>query len=135
MNTEINSKIEHILRNAHVYAVVGLSSNPSRTSYRIASDLIEHGRTVVPVNPAIEQWQDRKCYPDLKSIPVAVDVVNIFRRSEFVSDIVDEAIAINAKVVWMQIGVIDEAAAERALSAGLDVVMDRCISIEMASME
>ena len=131
----INSNIERILRDNRVFAVVGLSDNPGRASYRIAADLLEHGYTVIPVNPALASWRGIPCYPEVKAVPVPVDVVNIFRRSEYVGPIVDDAIAIGAHAVWMQFGVIDEAAARRALDAGLAVVMDRCVSVELAMLD
>ncbi len=131
----MNTRIDAILKTHRVFAVVGLSDNPFRTSHRIAMDLLEAGYTVIPVNPSIALWHGRVCYPDLRAIPVPVDVVNIFRRSEYVAPIVDDAIAIGAKAIWMQVGVIDPASAQRALAAGLDVVMDRCVSVELAMLE
>jgi len=119
-----------ILTQPRRVAVVGCSPDPSRDSYDIASLLIERGHDVVPVNPNIGHVLERTCYPDLRSIPGGVDMVDIFRRSEFVSPVVDEAIAIGARIIWMQLGVIDVDAAERARTAGLVVVMDLCPAIE-----
>ena len=118
---------EEILKSARVIAVVGLSPEPDRPSYRVASYLKEHGYTIIPVNPQEEEILGERSYPDLSSIPEPVDVVDIFRRSEEVLDIVEQAIRIGAKVVWMQEGVINEAAATRAKEAGLLVVMDKCM--------
>ncbi len=113
-----------------VFAVVGLSPNPSRPSNDVASFLMSHGYRIVPVNPGHRKILGETCYPDLRSIPFPVEVVDIFRRSEEVMPIVDQAMEIGAKAVWMQIGVIDEAAAGKARAAGLAVVMNRCPKIE-----
>jgi uncharacterized protein len=123
-----------ILASTHTWAVVGLSANPARDSYRIASLLRARGYRVVPVNPNLLEWRGEPAYPDLSSIPFPVDVVDLFRRSDQVAPHVDEAIAIGAKVVWMQLGVIHEDAARRARAAGLDVVMNRCMKIEHARL-
>lgn len=120
-----------ILKTYTTFAVVGLSDKPDRPSHRVAALLLSRGYNIVPVNPALSEVLDQKCYPDLRSIPFPVEVVDIFRRSELVGPIVDDAIHIGAKVVWMQLGVIDEEAAERGRSAGLEVVMDRCPAIEL----
>jgi len=118
---------EEILNSSRVVAVVGLSAKPDRPSYRVASYLKENGYKIIPVNPGIREILGEVGYPDLSSIPEPVDVVNIFRRSEEVPAIVEEAIRIGSKVVWMQEGVINEEAAVRAREAGLLVVMDRCM--------
>ena len=113
-------------------AVVGLSDKPERASYDVASYLLSQGYRIIPVNPNIKEWKGIKAYPSLSAIPkdIRIDVVDIFRRSEFVPPIVDEAITIGAKAIWMQLGVINEEAAEKARSAGLEVVMDRCMKVE-----
>ncbi len=121
--------IESIL-NYKTIAVVGISDDPERPSHFVASFLDAHGYNVIPVNPMLTEWEGRKCYPHLLSIPLKVDVVDIFRRSEAVPPIVDEAIAIKAKVVWMQEGIVNEEAAAKARKAGIEVVMDRCIKKE-----
>ncbi len=121
--------IESIL-NYKTIAVVGISDDPERPSHFVARFLDAHGYNVIPVNPKLTEWEGKKCYPDLLSIPVKVDVVDIFRRSEAVPPIVDEAIAIKAKVVWMQEGIVNEKAAAKAREAGIEVVMDRCIKKE-----
>ena len=119
-----------ILNKYRSIAVVGASANPERPSYQIASYLMEQGYQVYPVNPNAREILGRPSYPSLSSIPDAVEVVDIFRRSEDVVPIVDEAIKIGAKAVWMQEGVINEAAAAKARGAGLLVVMDKCIREE-----
>ena len=121
------SVVEAILKSSRVIAMVGLSPKPDRPSYGVASYLKEQGYRIIPVNPLAEEILGQPCYPDCSSIPEPVDVVDIFRRSEDVLAIVDEAIKIGAKAVWMQEGVINEAASARAREAGLMVVMDECI--------
>lgn len=111
-------------------AVVGISDNPERPSNFVAKFLEEHGYNVIPVNPNLSEWEGKKCYPDLLSIPVKVDIVDIFRRPDAVPPIVDEAIAIKAKAVWMQEGIVNEEAAAKAKDAGIEVVMDRCMKKE-----
>ena len=121
---------EEILSFSRVVAVVGLSSKPDRPSYEVASYLKEQGYKIIPVNPAEKEILRELCYPDLASIPESVDVVDVFRRSEEVPPIVEEAIRIGAKAVWMQEGVMNEQAAARAREAGLLVVMDKCMRKE-----
>jgi uncharacterized protein len=130
--------IEQILRNLRVWAVVGCSSNPIRPSHSVTGTLLRHGFEVVPVNPREREVYGLQAYPDLATAAEAantagrpIDVVDIFRRADFAGVHVDEAIAIGAKAVWLQLGVIDEAAAARAHEAGLLVVMDRCPAIEL----
>ena len=126
--------IAKILRESKVIAVVGLSDKPERPSYGVAEYLVQNGYRVVPVNPNIKEWKGIRSYPNLTSIPLKVDVVDIFRKSELVPEAVDEAIAIRARAVWMQLGVLNAEAAEKAERAGLLVVMDRCMKIEHAKM-
>src|SRR5215467_11408298 len=121
-----------ILERYRRIAMVGLSSNPFRPSHFAALYLIAEGYDVIPVNPREAAVLGRTSYPSLTAIPGSVDVVDIFREPSAVPPIVEEAVAIGAKVVWMQLGVIHEAAAERARDAGLQVVMDRCMKIEHA---
>ena len=116
-----------ILQSARTVAVVGLSGKRYRPSYGVAEYLKREGYRVIPVNPGEVEVLGEKCYPDLDSVPGEIDVVDIFRRSEFVPEIVEAAIRKGAKVIWMQEGVIHEQAARRAREAGLTVVMDRCI--------
>ena len=110
--------------------MVGLSANWYRPSYFAAKYLQEHGYRVIPVNPAYEEVLGDKCYPGLKDIPEKIDVVDCFRKSEDIGPIAKEAIEIGATVLWMQIGVMNEEAAEMARAAGLEVVQDRCMKIE-----
>ena len=126
---------EQILSSSRVIAVVGLSPNPDRPSYRVASYLKEQGYRIIPVNPGAKEILEEVCYPDLGSIPEPVDVVDIFRRSEDVPTIVEAAIDIKAKAVWMQEGVTNEAAAARAREAGLSVVMNKCMRKEHQEMQ
>lgn len=118
---------DYIIHNSHVIAIVGLSPNPDRPSNEVGRHLQEKGFRIIPVNPAAKEILGEVSYPDLTAIPEKVDVVDIFRRSEDVPPIVEQAIKIGAKTVWMQEGVINEDAALRARQAGLNVVMDRCI--------
>lgn len=111
-------------------AVVGLSDKEERPSYGVASYLKGHGYKIVPVNPMIAEWKGEKSYPTLEAIPFAVDVVDVFRKSEDAPPIVKSAIAIKAKAVWMQEGVVSPAAADEAERAGLLVVMDKCLMKE-----
>jgi len=121
---------ERILREYRTVAVVGVSPDSDRPSHIVASYLSEHGYNVTPVNPRVKQVLGKVSYPDLSSIPEPVEVVDIFRRSEDVMPVVDEAIKIGAKVVWMQEGVVNEEAAAKARDAGLLVVMDKCMRKE-----
>ena len=122
------SSIEsRILREFRNIAVVGLSASSKRSSYRVASYLAEQGYNIIPVNPNTQEVLDKTSYPDLGSIPEKVDVVEIFRRPEDVMPVVEEAIKIGAKAVWMQEGIVNEEAAARARGAGLLVVMDKCM--------
>lgn len=116
-----------ILKNMHRIAVVGLSNRRVRPSYGVSEYMQRAGYRIIPVNPQIAEVLGEKAYATLDEIPEAVDIVDIFRRSEFVPEIVDAAIRIGAKVVWMQEGVVNEEAASKARAAGLAVVMDRCI--------
>src|SRR5580698_11669696 len=119
--------VAEILRSAHTIAVVGLSSKRFRPSYGVAEYMQRAGYRIIPVNPEETEVLGEKSYPDLDSVPEPIDIVDIFRRSEFVPDIVEAAIRKGAKVIWMQEDVIHEDSASRAAEAGLDVVMDRCI--------
>jgi predicted CoA-binding protein len=129
MDEDINT-LRRILKTTKTIAVVGLSANWWRPSYFAAKYLKEHGYRIIPVNPQYQEVLGEKCYPDLRAIPEKVDAVDCFRKSEEIPPLADDAIAIGAKVLWMQIGVINHAAAEKARQAGLDVVMDRCMKIE-----
>lgn len=115
-------------------AVVGLSANPMRPSYFAAKYLKDHGFTIIPVNPNYKEILGQVCYPDLKSVPGPVDIVDLFQRASAVMPFVEDAIAIGAKVVWMQLGIINFEAAKKAKAAGLEVVMNRCMKIEYARL-
>ena len=123
--------IRRLLTNTKTWAVVGCSPDPDRDSHQIAKLLIDRGFDVIPVNPNCDFVLGRRAYAALDEIGQPVDVVDIFRRADEAGPHVDEAIAIGAKAVWLQLGVVDEAAAARASDAGLDVVMDRCPAIEL----
>lgn len=119
-----------VLKKYSRVAVVGASANPERPSYRVANYLIENGYDVIPVNPGVKKILGRVVYPDLSSIPGGVEVVDVFRRPEYLPSIVEEAIKIGARVIWMQEGIVSEEAASRARKAGLTVIMDRCMKKE-----
>lgn len=122
--------IRGLLASARTIAVVGLSTEPTKASNMVASYLQDEGYRIVPVNPRAEEILGEKCYPDLGSIPFQVDVVDVFRPASEVSGIVDDAIAIGARAVWMQLRIVDLPSADRALAAGLEVVVDKCIKME-----
>ena len=126
--------LRRILKESHTIAVVGLSADWFRPSYFAAKYLQQHGYRVIPVNPRYPEILGERCYASLREIPLEVDIVDCFRRSEDIPPIAGDAVAIGAKVLWMQIGVINEAAAARARAAGLEVVMDRCVKIEHARL-
>ena len=119
--------IADLLQRAKTIAVVGLSSNPLRPSHGVTAYMQSHGYRIIPVNPRIEESLGEKAYANLSDVPEKIDIVNIFRRSEFVEAIVDEAIRLKVPAIWMQEDVIHEKAAEKARQAGIFVVMDRCI--------
>jgi predicted CoA-binding protein len=119
--------MEKLLRTARTIAVVGLSSRPMRPSYGVSEYMQSKGYRIIPVNPRESEVLGEKCYARLSDVPEPIDIVDVFRRSEFAGEIVDEAIRVGAKGIWLQEGVIDEVAAERARQAGLQVAMDLCI--------
>jgi uncharacterized protein len=123
-----------ILKSHRVVAVVGLSSDPGRPSYQVAQYLQNHGYRIVPVNPGCQEVLGEPCYPTLKDIPFPVEVVDIFRKIDAIPAIVDEAIALGAKAVWMQLGLEEPQAAQKARKAGLRVVMNRCMKVEHAAL-
>ncbi len=125
-----DEEIKAILANSKTVAVVGLSPKPERDSHRVAKYLKEHGYQIIPVRPKADEILGEKVYAALKDIPVAVDVVDIFRNIEAIPGIVEEAIAIGAKVVWMQLGLAENQSARKAREAGLTVVMNKCMKIE-----
>ena len=122
--------LRRILKTSKVIAVVGLSADWFRPSQFAAKYMLEHGYTIIPVNPRASEILGQKSYPSLKAIPVKVDMVDVFRRTEDVLPIAEEAIAIGAKVLWQQIGVKNMEAVARAEAAGLDCIIDRCVKIE-----
>ncbi|MFQ5584176.1 MAG: CoA-binding protein [Calditrichia bacterium] len=127
---KINEDIESVLKTYKKVAIVGISGKSYRPSYGVASFLKLKGYHIYPVNPGLDTVLGEKCYQSLLDIAEPVEIVDIFRRPEYVDEIVDQAIKIGAKVVWMQLGVINEKAARKALEAGMAVVMDRCMKIE-----
>jgi predicted CoA-binding protein len=128
--------IRALLENARTIAMVGASDRPDRASYGVMAALQDHGYRVIPVNPQItgEHIHGEFVFRELAQLGDPIDIVDIFRNSEAAGGVVDEAIAVGAKAVWMQLGVINEAAAARAEAAGLQVVMDRCPKIELARL-
>lgn len=122
--------IKKILENTRTIAVVGFSAKQSRASHYVPAYLQDHGYRIIPVNPSLQEGLGEPAYPDLKSIPQPVDLVLLFRRSEDIPPLVDQAIEIGAKAVWMQQGIANPAAAQAAQQAGLDVVMDACMMVE-----
>jgi predicted CoA-binding protein len=123
-------EVRRILASARTVAVVGLSDKPERDSHRVAAYLQQAGYRIIPVNPNLTSVLGEKAYPNLRAIPEPVDVVDIFRKPEAVPEIVEDAIAIGARVVWMQDGIVHNAAADRARQAGLAVVMNKCMMRE-----
>src|SRR5512138_3464448 len=127
MTIEDDRQLLEILTHAGKVASVGVSSNPEKVSYDIFAYLLEHGFDMIPVNPTAAEILGRKAYPDLASIPEKIDIVQVFRKPEDVPVVVEQAIQIGARVVWMQEEVINEEAAHTAEAAGLKVVMNRCM--------
>ena len=131
--TDINT-LRRILTQYRRIAMVGLSADWSRPSNFVAKYLLEHDFDVIPVNPKYDEILGQKCYPDLAAIPTPVDIVDLFQKAERIPPFVDAAIDMNAAVVWMQLGIVHESAADKARAAGLTVVMDRCMKIEYARL-
>lgn len=127
-------EIRGLLRSARTIAVVGLSDKLDRDSYGVSAYLQRQGYRIIPVNPGVQQVLGEKSYASLKEVPERVDIVDIFRKPDAIPAIVDEAIAIGAKAVWMQLGLAHNAAAEKARDAGLAVIMNKCIKIEHARL-
>ena len=134
MPIEDDAAIASILRSSRTIAVVGASPKPWRDSGSISQYLMHKGYEVYPVNPNYKEVFGRKCFPDLQSIGTAIDIVDIFRNPDQVDQVVEDAIAVKAKAVWMQLGVVNEKAAARAEKAGLQVVMDHCIAVEHSKL-
>lgn len=132
--------VKALLQQARTIAVVGLSDNPQRPSYDVASVLRDYGYRIIPVNPALAVWEGIRAVPDLDHLSDVlgadehVDIVNVFRRPQHVAPLIEDCIRLKVPAVWLQMGVVDEAAAQRAVDAGLTVVMDRCIKVERMRM-
>lgn len=136
-NSHVNPNdraIRQILETAKTIAVVGLSDKPERDSYRVAEYLQRHGYRIIPVNPTVSEVLGEKSYASVTDIPEQVDIVDVFRKPEAVGPVVQEAIDAGAATVWLQLGVVNQEAAEVAEAAGLQVVMDKCIKIEHARL-
>ncbi|MDA0979374.1 MAG: CoA-binding protein [Proteobacteria bacterium] len=129
-----NREIRNILDNTRTIAMVGLSGNWYRPSYFAAKYLLDHGYRVIPVNPNYEEILGQRCVPTLADIHEPVEVVDLFQRAEQVPDFIDAAAALGADVLWMQLGIVNEAAADEARAKGMTVVMDRCMKIEYARL-
>ncbi len=123
-------EIKEILSNSDIIAVVGLSDKPDRISYMVSEAMMAKGYTIIPVNPNANEILGQKSYATLKDIPVSVDIVNVFRRPEHTPPVAEEAAAIGAKTLWLQLGIANEEAADIASAAGMNVIMDRCIKVE-----
>ena len=132
MSANESARITELLKSAKTIAVVGLTDSPFRPSYGVSQYMQSHGYRIIPVNPQIAESLGEKAYASLLDVPEKIDIVNIFRRSEFVPEFVEEAIRLKLPAIWMQEGVIHEVAAEKARQAGIFVVMDRCILKEHA---
>ena len=132
--------IHELLRRARTIAVVGLSDNPDRPSHEVATALLAHGYRVIPVNPGLAEWQGIRAVPDLDHLSEVlapgeqVDIVDVFRRPEHVAAIVDDCIRLKLPALWLQLGIVDEAAAQRAVAAGITVIMNRCMKVERDRM-
>jgi predicted CoA-binding protein len=122
--------IKKLLETTQTIAIVGLSNNQNKASYQVAEFMQNHGYTIVPVNPNEVNILGEKCYPNLEAIPFPVDMVNVFRPSKDCLEVTHSAVAINAKSVWLQLGIINEESHQIASNAGLEFVMDRCLKIE-----
>jgi predicted CoA-binding protein len=128
------AQLRRLLKNNHTIAIVGLSADWYRPSYFAAKYMQEHGYRVIPVNPKYTEILGEKCYPDLKSIPEKIDIVDVFRKSSDCAPIAKEAVTIGAKVLWLQLGVENDEAKEIAEKAGLEFVQNRCVKIEYARL-
>lgn len=135
MNNPSREEIKNVLDNAKTIAVIGLSPNPSRTSYMVSEAMQRAGYRIIPVNPQADSVLGEKSYASLSDIPEKVDIVNVFRRSEFLEDIADEFMKIDCPVFWTQLNVVDENVFNRLADAGYTVIMDRCIKVEHAILK
>lgn len=127
-------QMRQILESARTIAIVGLSDKPDRDSHHVAAYLQAHGYRIIPVNPLVSEILGERSYPSVSGVPEQIDVVDVFRRSDAVMPVVEEAIQAGAGTVWLQLGVVNDEAARRAEEAGLQVVMDRCMKIEHARL-
>ncbi len=127
-------ELERLLRATRTIAMVGASSNPERPSHGVFSRLVRAGYRVIPVNPFETSVQGERAYPTLEAVPEPIDLVNVFRRAEATPPIADDAVRVGAKVLWLQLGVINEDAAARARAGGLTVVMDACLAVVVARL-
>lgn len=134
MNNATTQEIADLLETSKTVAVVGLSADASKDSNRVAKYLKDAGYKIIPVNPSVSEILGEKSYPDLASIPDKIDIVNIFRKPEAIPQIVDEAIPLKPKAIWMQLGLANNEAAAKARAQGILVVMNKCIKIELASI-
>lgn len=136
MIVQNDDELRRIMRDSRVIAVVGLSAKAERPSHAVARYLMQHGYTVIPVNPAESEILGQRCYPDLASIPqqIKVDIVDCFRKADDIPPLAREAVAIGAKVLWLQLGVVNHEGAQIAADGGLQVVMNRCTEIEHARL-
>ncbi|MFZ1081435.1 MAG: CoA-binding protein [Candidatus Kryptoniota bacterium] len=130
MTIEDDGRLTEILKSAKTIAIVGASQDLSRDSTMIMQYLLKDGFDVIPVNPKYDEVLGKKCYPTVRSVGKPVDIVDVFRRSEFVNELAKNAVAAKAKVLWMQLGVINKSAAQYAADHGMKVVMNRCIMVE-----
>jgi predicted CoA-binding protein len=128
------NRLREILQNYQRIAVVGLSNNPERPSHQVASYLLRHGYNVIPVNPSLTEVLGRRCYPSLRDIPGGVDMVDCFRKPEDLAAVVEDTIAIGARCLWLQLGVAETKAIQRAEDHGIEVIVERCIKIEHAHL-
>lgn len=125
-----DQEMRRVLREARVIAVVGHSDKPHRTSYQIGQYLRQAGYTVYPVNPTVDKINGQKCYASLADVPEPIDIVNVFRQSQHLAGVVEEAIAVGAKAVWAQLGVYDMKSRQIAKNAGIDIIMNQCIRVD-----
>ncbi|MGH2318056.1 CoA-binding protein [Planococcus sp. SE5232] len=135
LNNPSREEIKNVLDNAKTIAVIGLSPNPSRTSHIVSQSMQRAGYRIIPVNPQADTVLGEKSYASLSEIPEKVDIVNVFRRSEFLEDIAEEFMKIDCPVFWTQLNVVDEDVFNRLADAGYTVIMDRCIKVEHAILK
>lgn len=135
MNNPSREKIKEVLDNAKTIAVIGLSPNPQRTSYMVSEAMQKAGYRIIPVNPMANEVLGEKSYASLQDIPDQVDIVNVFRRSEFLEELAEDFLAIDCPVFWTQLNVVDEKVSNRLLDLGYTVIMDRCIKVEHAILK